>query len=86
MLLNVLKALVQDLENRGGIEFSEWIADATFASSKKGAVELVRRSAAKGPRSWQSRIAAVFLSPSGPEALRLTRAASWKGPGRKAHR
>jgi transposase len=61
----VLKALAQDLEERGGIDLSECFVDATFASAKKGATELVRRSAEKGPRSWRSQTALVFLSPPG---------------------
>ena len=69
----VLQALARDLEERGKIDMSECFIDGTFASAKKGALELVKRSAAKGPRSWQSQTALVFLSASGQEALRLTK-------------
>jgi len=75
-ILRVLKALARDLEERGEIDMSECFVDATFASAKKGALELVRQSAAKGPKSWQLRTALAFLSPSGLEALRLMRSPS----------
>lgn len=65
--------MTKALEERGKIDMSECFIDGTFASAKKGALELVRRSAAKGPRSWQSQTALVFLSDSGLEALRLTK-------------
>lgn len=69
-LERVLTALVADLQDRGGIDLSEAFIDGSFASAKKGAVELVQRGAVKGPRSWQLRSAPVFLSPSGLQALR----------------
>jgi transposase len=66
----VLKSLAEDLLRRGKLDLSETFIDGTFASAKKGAVMLVKQSAAKGPRSWQLRSALVFLSPSGQQALR----------------
>ena len=66
----VLKTLAEDLVRRGRLDLSETFIDGSFASAKKGAVTLVRQSAAKGPRSWQLRSALVFLSPSGQQALR----------------
>ena len=69
----VLRALVSDLQARGAIDLSETFIDGTFSSAKKGALELVRQSAEKGPRSWQLRSALVFLSPFGLRALRRTR-------------
>jgi transposase len=71
VMVQVLQALARDLEERGEIDMSECFIDGTFASAKKGAVELVRQSAEKGPRSWRSSTALVFLSRSGLEALRL---------------
>jgi transposase len=71
VMILVLQALARDLEERGAIDMSECFIDGTFASAKKGAVELVRQSAVKGPRSWRSQTALVFLSESGLEALRL---------------
>ena len=69
-LERILKAIAKALQERGEIDLSETFIDGSFASAKKGAVELVRQSAAKGPRSWQLRSALVFLSPSGLQALR----------------
>lgn len=69
-LHTVLKALVSDMQTRGGIDLSEAFIDGTFAGAKRGAVELVRQSGEKGPRSWQLWTAMAFLSPSGLEVLR----------------
>lgn len=80
----VLKALAEDLVRRGKLELGETFIDGSFASAKKGAVMLVRQSAAKGPRSWQLRSALVFLSPSGQQALRRMRSSSSTGPSTPA--
>lgn len=74
----VLKALAEDLVRRGRLDLGETFIDGSFASAKKGAVMLVRQSAAKGPRSWQLRSALVFLSPSGQQALRRMKFGSSK--------
>ena len=58
----IIQSLVRDLEERGAIDLSEVFIDGSFAAAKKGVLELVKRSAAKGPRSWQSRTVTVFLS------------------------
>lgn len=62
VLERILRRLIQDLESRGKIDLSEVFIDVSFASAKKGALELAKLSAEKGPRSWQSRTAMVFLS------------------------
>ena len=62
VLEEILRALANDLEERGEIDLSETFIDGSFASAKKGALELVKQSEAKGPRSWQCRTAMVFLS------------------------
>lgn len=77
-LERLLKALAEDLVRRGKLDLAETFIDGSFASAKKGAVELVQLSAAKGPRSWQLRSALVFLSPFGLEALRRMRSSSSK--------
>ena len=69
----VLRLLLQDLMDRGKINLEEGSIDATFSAAKKGAVELVQRSAAKGARSWQLQTAMVFLSPCTWPALRPTK-------------
>lgn len=65
----ILWALCEDLLARGELGLEEAFVDATFAGAKRGAIKLVQHAAAKGPRSWQSRTAMVFLSPSGLQAL-----------------
>lgn len=70
---DALRALAQDLEERGGIDVSECFIDATFAPAKKGAAEWGKPSGGKGPRSWQWQTALVFLSPYAQAALRRTR-------------
>ena len=62
VLEGILRILAQDLELRGKIDLSETFIDGSFASAKKGAAELAKLSAEKGPRSWQLRTAMVFLS------------------------
>lgn len=83
-LVELLRALVKDLRDRGKVDVSESFIDATFAGAKKGALELVQRAAAKGPRSWQLQIAMVFLSESALPALLPTKAVSSKRPSRSA--
>ena len=69
-LEGILWALTEDLVERGKLELGESFIDASFVEAKKGALELVRQSAAKGARSWQSQTAMVFLSPYGLRVLR----------------
>ena len=69
VLDGILWALCEDLLARGELGLEEAFVDATFAGAKRGAIKLVQHAAAKGPRSWQSRTAMVFLSPSGLQAL-----------------
>ena len=69
-LEKVLWALAEDLKDRGGLDLSECFIDGTFAPAKKGALALARPSEAKGPRSWQSQTALVFLSPYAQPVLR----------------
>ena len=78
-LEEILLVLLEDLERRGRIDLSECFVDATFASAKRGVVELVRQSAARGARSWQSRTARVYLSQYAVGVLRRTRCA-WSSP------
>ena len=66
----VLQALARDLKERGGLDLSECFVDATFASAKKGAQVLVRPSAVRAARSWQSQTLLVFLSPYARVVLR----------------
>ena len=72
----ILHALAQDLYQRGGIDVSEAFIDGTFAGAKKGAPASGRPSGARGPRSWQSQTALVFLSPQGLPVLHPMRSRS----------
>jgi transposase len=80
VLEKILGSLAEDLVVRGKIDLGECFIDATFVSAKKGVLELVRQSTAKGPRSWQLRTAMVFLSPLGLRALHRTRSNWLKKP------
>ena len=79
-LVQLLRALAEDLLARGQLDLAETFIDATFAGAKKGAVLLVQHAAAKGARSWQSRTAMVFLSPWGLQALHHMKLGSSKPP------
>ena len=68
-----LQLLAEDLRERGGIDINEAFIDGTFSSAKKGAFLLARRSAARGPRSWQWRTLMVFQSRYALRALLRTR-------------
>ena len=69
-LEEVLRALAQDLLERGGLDVQEAFIDGTFSGAKKGALALGKPSAARAPSSWQSQTAMVFLSPLGLRVLR----------------
>jgi transposase len=62
-LKRVLHALARDLAAAGGFDLTEAFIDATYAGAKKGAVASATPAKARGPRSWQSQTAVVFLSP-----------------------
>jgi hypothetical protein len=59
----VLRALVQDLKERGNLDLSECFIDGSFVIAKKGATGWARPSGAKARNSWQWQTALVFLSP-----------------------
>jgi transposase len=72
-LERLLRALAEDLRERGGLDLSECFIDGTFVMAKKGDGVWERPSGAKVRSSWQWQTALVFLSPLIPKALRLTR-------------
>lgn len=49
----ILKALAQDLKERGDLDLSECFIDGTFVLAKKGAKGWERPSGARVQRSWQ---------------------------------
>ncbi len=75
-LERVLEALARDLKERGGLDLSECFIDGTFVAARKGGAAWDRPSGAKARNSWQWQTALVFLSPSVPPRLRLTRSPS----------
>lgn len=62
-LQRVLAAMARELADAGGFDLTEAFIDATYAGAKKGGSASAPRGRAKGPRSWQSQTAVVFLSP-----------------------
>jgi transposase len=72
----VLQALARDLEARGGLNLSECFIDGTFAGAKKGALWSGKHAGARGPRSWPSQTALVFLSPYASAVLRRMKSPS----------
>ncbi len=59
----VLRALVKDVKERGGLDLTECFIDGSFVIAKKGALEWEKPSGAKVQSSWQWQMALVFLSP-----------------------
>ena len=62
-LRRVLEAMAQELADAGGFDLTEAFIDATYAGAKKGAPASAPSGAGRGPRSWQSQTAVVFLAP-----------------------
>jgi transposase len=83
-LERILEALAHDLKERGKLDLSECFIDGTFIVAKKGADVWVRPSGAKVRNSWQWQTVLVFLSPSVPPRLRLTRVPSSPRPSTPA--
>lgn len=75
-LSRVLQWLAEDLRSRGRIDIEECFIDGTFASAKKGALELGKLSGARVRSSWRWQTALVFLSPSASALLHPTRSRS----------
>lgn len=69
----ILRALAEDLEQRGGIDLSEAFIDGTFSPARKGGSVSGKPRKARGPRSWQLQTALVFLSPYASKVLRGAR-------------
>ncbi len=59
----VLRTLVKDVKERGGLDLTECFIDGSFVIAKKGALEWEKPSGAKVQSSWQWQMALVFLSP-----------------------
>ncbi len=63
VLESVLRALADDLKQRGDIDLSECYIDGTFIVAKKGDAVLEPPSGATARRSWQWQTVMAFLSP-----------------------
>lgn len=74
----ILRALAEDLRERGKVDLTEAFIDGSHAGAKKGALLLGRLDAAKRPRSWQWQTAMVFLSPSGLQVVNDMKSSSSK--------
>jgi transposase len=66
----VLRALVQDVKERGKLDLTECFIDGSFVIAKKGAAGWEKPSGARVQSSWQWQTALVFLSPYPLEVLR----------------
>jgi transposase len=66
----VLRALVKDVKERGGLDLTECFIDGSFVIAKKGALGWEKPSGAMAQSSWQWQMALVFLSPYPLEVLR----------------
>lgn len=70
LMEKILRALAEDLRDRGKLDLTEAYIDGTHAGAKKRGLSLGRLDAAKRPRSWQWQTALVFLSPLGLQVVR----------------
>ena len=66
----VLRVLVRDVKERGGLDLTECFIDGSFVIAKRGATGWEKPSGAKVQSSWQWQMALVFLSPYPLEVLR----------------
>ncbi len=72
----ILRALVQEMKERGDLDLTECFIDGSFVIAKKGAKRWEKPSGAKVQRSWQWQTALVFLSPYPLAVLRRLRSPS----------
>ena len=78
VLDGILRALVKDLRENGGLDLSECLIDGTFVSAKKGADRWERANGARARSSWRWQTHLDFLSAYTRRALRHTRSHSWR--------
>ncbi len=76
----MLKALAEDLRQRGKIDLTEAFIDGTHAGAKRGALSSELLAVAPQQRSWQSLMLAVLQSPLG---LRVVRAMKRRSSSRR---
>ena len=78
LLEKVLRALAEDLRDRGKLDLTEAYIDASHAGAKKGALWLGGLDGGWRPSSWQLRTATVFQSPQGLDVVKAMKRASSK--------
>lgn len=83
-LEKILRALAEDLRERGKLDLTECFIDGSFAPAKKGVLASALPSGERGARLWQSQTALVFLSPFASEVLDRMRRDSSSGRSRDA--
>ena len=76
----VLKALAEDLRERGKIDLTEAFIDGTHAGAKRGELSSELLVVDSQQRSWQSQTLAVFRSPLGSRVVRAMKRSSSKRP------
>jgi transposase len=59
----LLRTLVKDVKERGGLDLTECFIDGSFVMAKKGAAGWEKPSGARVQSSWQWQMALVCLSP-----------------------
>jgi transposase len=72
----ILKALAEDLRDRGKIDLTEAFIDGTHAGAKRGALSSELLVVGQQPRSWQSQTLAVLRSPLGLRVVRAMKLSS----------
>src|SRR6187401_636130 len=73
VFMKILKALAEDLRDRGKIDLTEAFIDGTHAGAKRGALSSELLAVELQPRSWQSQMVAVLRSPLGSRVVRAMR-------------
>ena len=76
VFMKILKALAEDLRDRGKIDLTEAFIDGTHAGAKRGDLSSESHAVALQPRSWQSQTLAVLRSPLGSRVVRAMRRSS----------
>jgi transposase len=72
----ILRALAEDLRDRGKIDLTETFIDGTYAGAKRGANWSELHDVGQQQRSWQWQMAMVFRSPLGSRVVRAMRRSS----------
>jgi transposase len=66
----ILRAIAEDLRDRGKLDLTEAYVDGTHAGAKGGALWLEELAVVTPPRSWQWQTVMAFLSPWGLRVVR----------------